>query len=134
MMHAGDLAEPFPIVALDTDAMEAARAMAAARLPGLIVCGDDLRPYMILPGSQVLRFLIPAYLQEDAALDERASDELCRSVPEPWPHSPDWTPTSSWRRWSGRRWPSSWPVHHGGRPGRGRRDRPHRAGRHRCGR
>jgi hypothetical protein len=83
-MHAGDLAQPFPIVGLDTDAMEAARAMAAARLPGLIVCGDDGRPYTILPGSQVLRFLIPAYLQEDAALarvlDERASDELCRSL------------------------------------------------------
>ncbi len=83
-MRAGQLAQPFPVVGLDTEAMEAARAMAAARLPGLIVCGDDGRPYTILPGSQVLRFLIPDYLQEDAALaralDERASDELCRSL------------------------------------------------------
>ena len=33
-MRAGQLAQPFPVVGLDTEAMEAARAMAAARLPG----------------------------------------------------------------------------------------------------
>ena len=38
--------------------------MAAARLPGLIVCDDDGRPYTVLPGSQVLRFLIPDYVQD----------------------------------------------------------------------
>ena len=32
-MHAGDLAQPFPIVTLHTDAMEAARAMAAGACP-----------------------------------------------------------------------------------------------------
>ena len=67
-MRAGQLAQPFPVVGLDTEAMEAARAMAAARLPGLIVCDDDGRPYTVLPGSQVLRFLVPDYVQEDPAL------------------------------------------------------------------
>ena len=83
-MTARVLVQPFPIVTPDTDAMEAAQTLAAQRLPGLIVCGDDGRPYTILPGSQVLRFLIPTYVQDDPALaralDEQASDELCRKL------------------------------------------------------
>ena len=83
-MTARKLAQPFPIVTLDTDAMEAARTLAGQRLPGLIVCDDDGRPYTVLPGSQVLRFLIPAYVQDNPALaralDEQASDELCRKL------------------------------------------------------
>jgi len=83
-MRARTLAEPFPTVTTDTDAMDAARAMAAGRLPGLIVCTDDGRPYTVLPDSQVLRFLIPAYLQDEPglarALDEQASDEMCRKL------------------------------------------------------
>src|SRR4051812_46517766 len=83
-MRARDLAQPYPVVDLHTDAMDAARAMAAARLPGLIVNGDDGRPYTVLPGSQVLRFLIPTYVQDDPALaralDEQASDALCRKL------------------------------------------------------
>lgn len=83
-MTARKLAEPFPVVTADTDAMDAARAVAAGRLPGLIVCTDGGRPYTVLPGSQVVRFLIPAYLQDNPglarALDEQASDELCRKL------------------------------------------------------
>ena len=83
-MRARDLAQPYPTATLDTDAMEAARAMASARLPGLLICDQQGRPYAVLPGSQVLRFVIPAYVQDDpalaGALDERASDELCRRL------------------------------------------------------
>lgn len=83
-MTARKLAQPFPVVTPDTDAMDAAQTLAAHRLPGLIVCHDDGRPYTILPGSQVLRFLIPTYVQDDPALaralDEDASDELCRKL------------------------------------------------------
>ncbi|MGZ4626786.1 MAG: CBS domain-containing protein [Kineosporiaceae bacterium] len=79
-MRARDLAEPFPTVGLDTDAMEAARMMARERRPGLIVRDERGRPYTVLPGSQVLRFVIPRYVQDDPALarvyDEKASDEL----------------------------------------------------------
>ena len=79
-MRAHQLAEPFPTVSLDADAMTAARLMAAGRSPGLIVCGYDERPYTVLPGSQVLNFIVPRYIQEQPALaralDERASDEL----------------------------------------------------------
>jgi CBS domain-containing protein len=83
-VRARDLARPFPVVTLDSDAMEAARTMAAERLPGLIVTDADGRPHTVLPGSQVLRFLIPTYVQDDPALaralDERASDALCRRL------------------------------------------------------
>lgn len=79
-MSARTLAEPFPTVTPETDAMEAAQVMAGQRLAGLIVCGEDGRPYTILPGSEVLRFLIPVYVQDDPALaralDEQASDQL----------------------------------------------------------
>ncbi|GAA4358565.1 CBS domain-containing protein [Angustibacter luteus] len=83
-MRARELAEPFPIVSLDDEAMSAARAMAGQRLPGLIVCDAGGRPYTILPGSQVLRFLIPRYIQDDpglaGALDEQAADDLCHKL------------------------------------------------------
>lgn len=83
-MTARKLAQPFPIITPETDAMEAAQTMAALRLPGLIVCDQDGRPYTVLPGSQVLRFLIPTYVQDDPALaralDDEASDELCRKL------------------------------------------------------
>lgn len=79
-MRARELSEPFPTVGLDSQAMEAAQAMAGQRLPGLIVCDEAGRPYTVLRGSQVLRFLIPRYVQDDPALarvfGEKASDEM----------------------------------------------------------
>lgn len=79
-MRARELAEQFPIVSLTTDALTAARTMGDRRHPGLIVCDDDGRPHTVLPGSQVLRFMIPSYVQDDPALarvyDEHKSDEL----------------------------------------------------------
>lgn len=79
-MRAGDLVEPFPTVGLSTDAVTAARTIGERRLPGLIVLDDDGAPHTVLGGSQVLRFMIPGYIQEDPALarvyDEDASDRL----------------------------------------------------------
>jgi CBS domain-containing protein len=79
-VRARDLVEPFPTVALDTDALQAARTIGEHRLPGLIVCDETGAPHTVLPGSQVLRFLIPPYIQEDMALarvyDESASERL----------------------------------------------------------
>jgi CBS domain-containing protein len=79
-MRAGDMAEPFPTVGLRTNALTAARTMGDQRLPGLIVCEEDGRPYTILGGSQVVRFMIPAFVQDDPTLarvyDETASEKL----------------------------------------------------------
>lgn len=80
-MLAAELARHYPTVTLGTDALEAARILADARLPGLIVLDDDGAPYTVLPGSQVLRFIVPGYVQEDPALarayDEASADSLC---------------------------------------------------------
>lgn len=83
-MRARDLAQNVPTVSLDTDAMEAARLLSHERLPGLVVLSTEGRPYTVLPGSQVLRFIIPKYVQDDPPLarvyDEKASDELCAKL------------------------------------------------------
>jgi CBS domain-containing protein len=77
---ARDLAQPFPVVRPDTNALAAARLLAEHRLPGLIVVDEADRPQTVLPGSQVLRFLLPAYVQRDPSLarayDERTADRL----------------------------------------------------------
>lgn len=83
-MLARDLAQEFPTVALGDDALDAARLLAEHRLPGLIVLDDDGQPYTVLPGSQVLRFIVPTYVQDDPALarayDEKSADELCTKL------------------------------------------------------
>jgi CBS domain-containing protein len=77
---ARDLAMPYPSIGMDDDALDAVRMMAEQRLPGIVVCEPSGRPTRILPGSQVLRFVIPRYVQDEAALarviSERASDRL----------------------------------------------------------
>ena len=80
-MLAAEMARHYPTVSLSSDALEAARILADARLPGLIVLDDDGQPYTVLPGSQVLRFIVPRYVQEDPALarayDEASADSMC---------------------------------------------------------
>ncbi len=58
-MRARELAEWFSIVSLTTDALTAARTMVDQRHPGLIVCDGDGQPHTVLPGTQVLKFMIP---------------------------------------------------------------------------
>ncbi|MGH3814819.1 MAG: CBS domain-containing protein [Pseudonocardiaceae bacterium] len=83
-MRARDLATPFPTVRSDTPALEATRLLAAQDLPGLIVVDDAGRPMTILPGTQVLRMVVPPYVQDDPALarviDEAAADVFMRGV------------------------------------------------------
>lgn len=83
-MRAREIAEPYPLVGLDTPAIDAARMLAEQRLPGLIVLDESERPHTILPGTQVLRFIIPSYIQDDPSLanviDERHADRLCEAL------------------------------------------------------
>lgn len=67
-MHAEDMAEEFPVVSVDSSALDAARTLAEHRLPGLIVTDAKGKPYAVLPASQVVRFLVPRYIQEDPSL------------------------------------------------------------------
>ncbi|MEO6471572.1 MAG: CBS domain-containing protein [Aeromicrobium sp.] len=83
-MLARELARPFPTVGLNTDALDAARILAEHRLPGLIVLDEQGAPLTVLPGSQVLRFVVPSYVQDDPALarafDEKSADALCAKL------------------------------------------------------
>ena len=85
-MLARDLAMPFPVVGPDTNALQAARLHAERKLPGLIVSDSAGRPQTVLPGSQVLRFVLPSFEQREPLLarayDERAADRLCARLAE----------------------------------------------------
>jgi predicted transcriptional regulator len=96
-MRAQDLAAPFPTVALDSSALAAARLLAGADLPGLIVVDDRGHPKTVLPGTQVLRMAIPRYCIDDPALarviDEAHADRFMadladRTVAELLPNDP----------------------------------------------
>jgi CBS domain-containing protein len=67
-MHAEDMAEQFPVVSVDSSALDAARTMAEHRLPGIVVTDAKGTPYAVLPASQVVRFIVPRYIQEDPSL------------------------------------------------------------------
>ena len=74
-MFARDLATPCPSIGVDDPALDAARLLAEQHLPGIVVCEPDGRPSRILPGSQVLRFLIPPYVQDDETLARVIGDQ-----------------------------------------------------------
>ncbi|RAJ36862.1 CBS domain protein [Kitasatospora sp. SolWspMP-SS2h] len=83
-MRARDLAEPFPTVGLDDQALDAARLLAEHRLPGVLVVDGPGTPRAVLPASQLVRLLVPDYLVEDPALaavvDEAHADRLCEEL------------------------------------------------------
>lgn len=78
------MAEEAVWVELGSNALEAAQLLAERRLPALLVCESDGKPYAILPASQVVRFLVPSYVQDDPSLArvmnesmaDRAGDKL----------------------------------------------------------
>ncbi|ONI77861.1 hypothetical protein ALI144C_31080 [Actinosynnema sp. ALI-1.44] len=79
-MRARDMAEEYPVTSLDADALEAARLMGEHRMPGLVVTDTDGCPHSVLGASQVVRFLVPSYVQDDPALagviDEQFADKV----------------------------------------------------------
>ncbi len=76
--------EDFPVVTIDSDALDAARMLAEHRLPGILVTDTSGKPYAVLPASQVVRFIVPRYVQDDPSLAgvlnesvaDRAADKL----------------------------------------------------------
>jgi hypothetical protein len=76
-MSAHELAEPYPYVST-----AAALVLAERRLPALLVVDRDDQPYAIVPGSQLVRRLVPeyAYALADhlpaAGLEGRDLDEV----------------------------------------------------------
>lgn len=80
-MKARDLAENLPTVHPDDPAWNAARRIATHRLPGIAVVDTDGHPVAVLPAAQVLKRVVPIYIQDDPSLarvfDETSADRLC---------------------------------------------------------
>uniref|UniRef100_A0AAU2JYR5 CBS domain-containing protein n=1 Tax=Streptomyces sp. NBC_00049 TaxID=2903617 RepID=A0AAU2JYR5_9ACTN len=83
-MPARDLAEPYPHVTTDDQAVDAVRLVAEQSLPALLVLDTDGTPYAVVPGSQLVRQLVPEYVMEDpllaAVIDERHADALAEEL------------------------------------------------------
>jgi len=83
-MRASDLAEQIPTVTRETDALEAARLIAEHRLASLVVADGNGLPVAVIPGTQVLKLVVPRYVREDPALahvyDEAGADEICAAL------------------------------------------------------
>lgn len=83
-MRARDLAEPYPTVNLDDQALDAARLLAENRLPGVLVVDGRGMPHALLPASQLVRLLVPGYVMEDptlaAVIDEAHADRLASAL------------------------------------------------------
>ncbi|MGP3636975.1 CBS domain-containing protein [Streptomyces sp. 24-1644] len=83
-MRARDLAEPYVSVSTDADAAEAVRLLVEHSLAGLLVVDPAGQPYAILPASDVVRTLVPSYVQEDPVLanviDEPHADHLYHAL------------------------------------------------------
>ncbi|MGA8329186.1 MAG: CBS domain-containing protein [Mycobacterium sp.] len=75
-MRAEDLDEQFPVVPVDSDAADAARLLAEHNLPGLVVTDTDGRPHAILLASEMLRLVLPRYVQHDLTLAGVVGDAL----------------------------------------------------------
>ena len=117
-MRAEDIAEDFPVVRIDSDALDAARMLAEHHLPGLLVTDTSGKPYAVLPASQVLQFIVPRYVQDDLSLagvlsesmadhaaerlGARRSAMCCPTTCSTFLPSMQTTPSSRWlRRWRG---------------------------------
>lgn len=80
-MRARELAQPYPTVGLDSDAIEAARLLTSEHRQGLIVVDEQRHPVAVLPGWQVLRLIIPGYIRDDPNLagvvDDQFIEQMC---------------------------------------------------------
>ncbi len=83
-MRARDLVSDCRVVRLTDSAIDAARLLALEDLPGLVVVDERGRPSTVLPGTQVLRLGVPAYIQDDPPLanvvDEAHADVFLREL------------------------------------------------------
>ncbi len=76
--------EHFPVVTMESGALETVRLLAEHRLPGIVVTDESRTPRAVLPASQVVRFLVPRYVQDDPSLagvlNESMADRLAEKL------------------------------------------------------
>jgi CBS domain-containing protein len=69
---------------MDSGALDAARLLAEHRLPGIVVTDTSGHPKAVLPASQVVRFIVPGYVQDDPSLagvlDESMADRCAEKL------------------------------------------------------
>ncbi|MGW4125134.1 CBS domain-containing protein [Nocardia sp. NPDC004711] len=79
-MHAAQMAEDYPVIDLDSDAIDAAKLLAEHRLPGILVTDAKGEPHSVLPASQVALFIVPKYVQDDPSLAGVLNESMCGQV------------------------------------------------------
>jgi CBS domain-containing protein len=67
-VRAAEIDEEFPALDIESPALEAVRMVAEQRLPGIVVLTADRRLCAVLPDSQVVRLMVPTYVQDDPLL------------------------------------------------------------------
>ena len=69
---------------VDVSALEAVRLLSEGRRPGLVVTETDGTPKAVLPASQIVRYIVPDYIQRDPSLagviGEKAADKLTQRL------------------------------------------------------
>jgi CBS domain-containing protein len=75
-VRAEDLDEQFPIVQVDSDAMDAARMIAEHGLPGVVVADTSHKPCAVILASEMLPFVLPRYVQDNMTLAGVLGDAL----------------------------------------------------------
>ncbi|SPM41962.1 CBS domain [Mycobacterium numidiamassiliense] len=81
-MHAADIAEDFPVITIDAEAIVAVRMIAEQTLPGILVVDASGGPFAVLPASQVVRFIVPRYVQDDPVLAGVLSETVADHIAE----------------------------------------------------
>lgn len=74
------MAEDFPVLSVEDDAWTAVTLLAENRLPGLVVTDPVGKPLSIVPASQVVRILVPQYVQDDPSLAGVLSESMADRV------------------------------------------------------
>jgi CBS domain-containing protein len=82
-VRAEEMMEPFPVVNIDSPALDAVRLLVEHRLNGIVVVTHTSEaPYAVLPASQVVRFIVPGYIQEDPGLAAVFSESMADHAAE----------------------------------------------------
>ncbi len=84
---AEEIVEAFPVVNINSPALDAVRLLIEHRLNGIVVVTETSEmPYAVLPASQVVRFLVPGYVLEDPGLASVFTESMADQVAEKLSH------------------------------------------------
>jgi CBS domain-containing protein len=80
---AEEIVEAFPVVNINSPALDAVRLLIDHRLNGIVVVTETSEtPYAVLPASQVVRFIVPGYVLEDPGLASVFTESMADHIAE----------------------------------------------------